>query len=110
MQTPHAPNSYAHGTLDTVHQHHDGNTMAGQTHRNNRWNAHQGYGMNNQGRNLMSDFDSPSQRTSPSTPNRGGTRRQRGVIRRGKKTKRSNRSHKKTRRARKKSKSHRKRH
>ena len=112
MSTPGTPNPYAHGKLDTVHQDYSGRTLPGQTHLNNRWNAHQRYGMNNQGRNLMGDFgfgNSHSQGTAPSTPTRGGTRRQRGVIRRGKKTKKVKRSHKKTRCAHKKSKSRRKR-
>ena len=82
MQTPPAPNSYAHGNLPTVHQDHDGRTLPGQTRLNQQWDARKRY-ENSEGRNLMGDFGddfgSPSQRTAPSTPTRGGTRRQGGA-------------------------------
>ena len=82
MSTPGTPNPYAHGKLDTVHQDYSGRTLPGQTHLNNQWNAHQGFGMKNQGRNLMGDFgfgNSHSQGTVPSTPPRDGTLRQGGA-------------------------------
>lgn len=75
MSTPDAPNPYAHGVLNTVHQDYSGRTMRGWTHDNNRWNAHQGYRMNNEGRNLMNDYGhSQTPPTTPPTTPRGGAR------------------------------------
>ena len=83
MATPNAPNPYGNpGQLRTVHQDHNGTTMAGQTHLTRAWDAKdrmQGL----RGHNLISDFGrkpahgDEDTHIQPSTPTKGGTRRRR---------------------------------
>lgn len=83
MATPNAPNPYGNpGQLGTVHQHHNGTTMAGQTHLTRAWDAKERM-QGLRGHNLISDFGrkpahgDEDMSIHPSTPTRGGTRRRR---------------------------------